>query len=52
MTAATAESPGTPAESRSTQELQAQIVRGLQAILPAESVLWSSEQTTPTNAMA
>jgi glycolate oxidase len=47
MTAATAESPGTPAESRSTQELQAQIVRGLQAILPAESVLWSSEQTTP-----
>ncbi len=47
MTAATAESPGTPAESLSTQELQAQIVRGLQAILPAESVLWSSEQTTP-----
>ena len=47
MTAAPAESPGTPAESLSTQELQAQIVRRLQAILPAESVLWSSEQTTP-----
>ena len=47
MTAATVESPGTPAESLSTQELQSQIVRGLQAILPTESVLWSSEQTTP-----
>ncbi|MBK6745897.1 FAD-linked oxidase C-terminal domain-containing protein [Ottowia sp.] len=47
MTAATAESPGTPAESLSTQELQSQIVRGLQAILPTESVLWSSEETTP-----
>ncbi|HOZ94688.1 MAG TPA: FAD-binding protein, partial [Ottowia sp.] len=29
------------------QELQAQVVQALQAVLPAHSLLWTDEQTTP-----
>jgi len=35
------------AESLSNQELQAQIVQALQAILPPDGLLWTTEQTAP-----
>ncbi|MCL1960468.1 MAG: FAD-binding protein [Desulfovibrionaceae bacterium] len=36
-----------PASQLSRQELQAQIVQALQAVLPPESLLWAAEQTAP-----
>jgi glycolate oxidase len=39
--------PDAAADLLQIQELQARTVQALQAILPAESLLWTAEQTTP-----
>ena len=39
--------PADPTSTLSKDELQASVVGALQAVLPPESLLWTSEQTTP-----
>ena len=47
MMTATAEPIAATPSTLSDQELQAQAVQALQAVLPSESLLWTAEQTTP-----
>ena len=44
---ATTAAPAAASEMLQKQELQALIVKALQAVLPAECLLWTTEQTTP-----